>query len=136
MGEEGTRARVERALVLDAGALIALERGDLGTAALVETGLDLGLPIVVPASVLAQVWRDGGRMARVSRVVAASTVDSLDERRAKQAGLRLGSRGGADVADAHVVCCTVELGATVVTSDPGDLRALAGAEEQLALIEV
>jgi hypothetical protein len=127
---------VGRALVLDAGALIALEKGDVRLAGLVETCLDFGLPIVVPASVLAQVWRGGARMSRVSRALAAAAIDPLDEERAKEAGLRLGAQGASDVADAHVVCCTVELRATAVTSDADDLRALAEPGEPLALIAV
>lgn len=136
MGKEGTGAGVERALVLDAGALIALEKGDPRLAALVETCLEFGLPLVVPASVLAQVCRGDARMARVGRAVAAAAVDPLDEGRAKEVGTRLGTRGASDIADAHVVCCTVELQATAVTSDPEDLQALVEPGEPLALIAV
>jgi hypothetical protein len=105
-------------------------------AGMVETCLDFGLPIVVPTTVLAQVWRGGSQMARVSRAVAAAAVDPLSEDRAKEAGIRLGTRGASDIADAHVVCCTVELQATAVTSDPEDLRTLVEPGEPLALIAV
>ena len=136
MGSQGTGKSLARALVLDAGALIALEKGDQNTAGLIETGFDLGVPIIVPASVLAQVWRGDARAASVNRTVAAAAVDPLNEERSKEVGVRLGRRGGDDVADAHVVCCAVEHRATVATSDPDDIRALAGSDERLVLIEI
>lgn len=63
------------------------------------------------------------------------TVDTLGEERAKEVGVRLGVRGGADVTDAHVVCCARELGAVVATSDEADIRALEYPDERLVLIE-
>jgi hypothetical protein len=136
MESQGTGKSMERALVLDAGALIALEKGDQSTAGLLEAALNLALPIVVPASVLAQVWRGGPSAAPLQRVLAAGIVDALDEERAKEVGLRLGLRRVADIANAHVVCCAIDLQATAITSDESDLRALRAAGEQLALISV
>ncbi len=72
----------------------------------------------------------------MSRAVAAATVDTLGEGRAKEVGTRLGARGDSDIADAHVVCCAVELRATAVTSDADDLRSLVEPGEPLALIDV
>jgi len=94
----------------------------------------LGTEILIPASVLAQVWRGGPRAASLRRLLDAVEVDPLDEGRAREVGVRLGARGGADIADAHVVCCAVVLGATVATSDGKDIRALVGPDEHLTLI--
>lgn len=47
-------------LVLDAGALIALERGDGRMRALCREALSSRVKLVVPASVVAQVARGGG----------------------------------------------------------------------------
>lgn len=69
-------------------------------------------------------------------MIAGCDIDSLDEPRAKEVGVRLGLRGGSDVADAHVVCCAVERQAPIATSDPGDIEALAEAGEPLTLIPV
>lgn len=44
-------------LCLDAGALIALDRGDRAVVARLFRAVELGLPIVVPAGALAQAWR-------------------------------------------------------------------------------
>lgn len=92
--------------------------------------------LVIPASALAQVWRGGPRSASLARLIAAAESDSLDERRAKEVGERLGSRGASDVADAHVVCCALEHRAAVITSDPDDMEALASADERLTLVPV
>jgi hypothetical protein len=69
-------------------------------------------------------------------LIAASDVDPLSEGRAKEVGSLLGRRGAKDVADAHVVCCASEQRATVVTSDPDDIRALAEPGERLTVIAV
>lgn len=93
-----------------------------------------GLPIIVPTTVLAQVWRGGSRAAPLVSLLAGLMGDALDEERAKEVGERLGRREMSDVADAHVVCCALEQGAIVVTSDPEDVRSLAAPEEPLVLI--
>jgi hypothetical protein len=69
-------------------------------------------------------------------LVEASEVDSLSEARAKEMGVRLGDRDRRDVADAHVVCCALENGAAVATSDHDDLEALVGVGEALVAIGV
>lgn len=95
-----------------------------------------GLPILVPATVLAQAWRGGPRSALLARLLAGAVGDSLDERRAKEVGERLGRYDKTDVADAHVVCCALEQGAILVTSDPDDMEALMAPNEHLVLISV
>lgn len=136
MGAKRAGAGISGDLVFDAGALIALERGDRRVAALLRGAGDLGLRILVPASALAQVWRGGQHSAWMGRLLDAWHVDSLDERRAKEVGLRLGQRGGADIADAHVVCCGLEHRAAIVTSDEGDIRDLMRPDEALVVVPV
>jgi hypothetical protein len=43
--------------VLDAGALIAVERGDRETAAVIEVARQENQAVIVPAGVVGQVWR-------------------------------------------------------------------------------
>jgi hypothetical protein len=69
-------------------------------------------------------------------LIEASTIDPLDERRAKEVGGRLGARGADDVNDAHVVCCALGRNARIATSDPSDIQALAEPSERLVLISV
>ena len=104
--------------------------------ALIEDALVYASRLIVPASALAQAWRGGSRSASLARLIDAGEIDSLDEARAKEVGVRLGLRGASDVADAHVVCCAVEHRAKVATSDPDDIKALADTGEPLALIPV
>lgn len=118
-----------RNFVLDAGALIDLERGGEMMIALAEYAGKRGNHTVVPASVLGQVWRGGPRSAILAKVLEAAEVDALDESRAREIGVRLGARGGRDVVDAHVVCCAVKREAVIVTSDSEDMEALIEPDE-------
>lgn len=123
-------------LVLDAGALIAVERYDRSMWAILAEARERGTETVVPASVLAQAWRGGPRSAPVARLLSACLIDQLDERRAKEIGTRLGARGANDVPDGHVAVVAAARKAVVATSDPDDIRALADVDAPLPLIEI
>lgn len=116
--------------------MIAFERGQSPIRGTVARVAAAGLPIFVPATVLAQVWRGGSRAAPLARLLVGVLGDALDERRAKEVGERLGHHGKTDVADAHVVCCALEQSAILVTSDPEDMEALTGPGEALVLVSV
>jgi predicted nucleic acid-binding protein len=123
-------------LTLDAGALIALERGDERMHALLRrVQSDPQATMNIPAGVLAQVSRDFRRQARLARLLgdARTRVVPLDEETARVAGMLLGLRGASDVVDASVVVCARRYHQGVVTSDPDDLRRL---EPKLALVPV
>lgn len=113
-------------LTLDAGALIAWERGDRRALSVIQRVLDSGLPIAVPAGAIAQTWRDGRRQARIARLLAdpVVTVEPLDDLRARAAGQLCGLTGTQDVVDASVVLCARARGHAVMTSDPDDLARL------------
>jgi len=113
-------------LTLDAGALIAFERAERGVIALLARAVERGLEIVIPAGVVAQVWRDGRRQARLARLLAADEVEIvvLDDGRARAAGQLCGVRRTTDIVDASVVLCARERGHRIVTSDPDDLARL------------
>jgi hypothetical protein len=51
------------ALVLDAGALIALDRNDRSVWAMLRNAADDATPVFVPAGVIARAWRHGSRRA-------------------------------------------------------------------------
>jgi PIN domain len=122
-------------LTLDAGALIALERGDRMMLSLAKYAEEAGDTLTIPAGVLAQVWRDGSRQVRLSRLLAldAVEVEALDEQRAKAAGQLCGVTKTRDVVDASVVLCAKARGQAVVSSDPDDLLRL---DPALAVIRV
>lgn len=113
-------------VTLDAGALIAIERGDRRMQALLDEAHSAGLPIDIPAGVLAQAWRAGPRQARLARTLHLPnvTVPVLDEPNAKAAGILCGQRGTSDPVDASVVINARHRNQSVVTGDPEDLRRL------------
>jgi len=118
---------VNKAIVLDAGALIAVERRSAQIQELLRAARSRAASIVIPTAVVAQVVREGGRQANLRRFLADSYLRfaALDYPMALEIGALLGRSGTADVVDACVVVCARRLdGCPVVTSDPGDLRKL------------
>jgi hypothetical protein len=116
-------------LVLDAGAFLAVERGDRDVVALVKRERLAGRPPVTSGGVVAQVWRGGrGRQVQVARLLAGTEVAAIDDSLGRRAGMLLARRGQSDAIDASVVCLAAD-GDDILTSDPGDLRALAEAAD-------
>ena len=115
-----------RGLTLDAGALIAFDRGDRFVVSLLARSLELELGIRVPSGALAQAWRDGRRQARLARLLGSVqvAVEALDDRRARAAGQLCGAAGTRDIVDASVVLCARTHGHSVATSDVADLKCL------------
>ena len=113
-------------LVLDAGALIAIERGDRDTAAVIEIARREQRAVVVPAGVVGQAWRGGARQARLGRLLNARDVlvEPLTDRGARAAGVLCGTAGTTDVIDATVVLTARRHDATVISSDRADLEVL------------
>jgi hypothetical protein len=113
-------------IVLDSGALIQFERGDRVVIALIEATSRRHDPIIVPAGVLAQVWRDGRKQTRLARLLAKPevAVEPLDDLRARATGQLCGVTRTRDVVDASVVLCARARGHRIVTSDPDDLARL------------
>lgn len=113
-------------LTLDTGALIGIERASARVAALLAAARRERLEVRVPAPVLAQVFRGGGRQARLARFLSypETRVVPFDEQAARASGSLLGVSGTADVVDASVVVCAWRFDDAVATSDPVDLRRL------------
>lgn len=113
-------------LVLDAGALIAVERGDRETALVIEAARRDGQACVVPAGVVAQVWRGDPRQVRLARLVNARDVpiEPLTDALAWAAGVLCGRTGTDDIIGASVVVTARRHGAAVVSSDRADLERL------------
>jgi len=105
---------------------VALERGDPRVRALLRRAHEHGLPLAVPAGAVAQAWRGGPRQARIARLLGDPAVDvpPLDDVTARAVGLLCGRGGHPDVVDVQVALHARQHDRTVVTSDPGDLRAI------------
>jgi hypothetical protein len=114
------------ALVLDAGALIALDRNDRSVWAMLRTVADDSAEVSVPAGVIAQAWRNGSRQALLARALAHCDEVPLDGPLARATGLLCGRAGTADIVDASVALIAAARShsgpVALVTSDPTDLR--------------
>lgn len=121
MGKTGSRS-----VVLDAGALIAFDRGDARMRALVREALKQRVRLVIPAGALGQVWRGAPRQVPLRGLVKGPTtvVPALDQVLAEAAGVLCGRTGTSDIIDASVVLVTRREDGVVITSDPDDLRRL------------
>lgn len=114
-------------LVLDAGGLIAVERGDRDVIALIKRERLANRSPVTHGGVVGQVWRGGGgRQARLARLLPAIEIEPLDDDLGRRAGILLGAARAADVIDAALLLLALD-DDEVLTSDPQDLIELARA---------
>ncbi len=111
--------------IIDTGALVAADKGDRKALALLQSLARADVEVVTSAGVVAQVHRDGARQAALVRVVQGMRVDALDEAAARGIGRLLARDGSSDIVDAHVTLLARH-GDVIHTSDPDDLRRLAG----------
>jgi predicted nucleic acid-binding protein len=116
-----------RRLILDAGAVIALARGDPRARAFLARALELRAPVEIPVVVVAETVRGGPRDAPVNRLLkAVGVVPTAREVHGRIAGQLLGQARSSATVDALVVAHAVEAGgAHVLTGDRKDLGQLA-----------
>jgi hypothetical protein len=113
-------------LILDAGALIAVDRGDRTVAALLKRERLAGGVPVTHGGVVGQVWRGSARQAQLARLLNATEIVSIDEDLGRRVGALLSQSRTSDVIDA-AVCLLARDGDEILTSDAGDLGALCSA---------
>ena len=118
-----TRTRTAAGVVLDAGALIALDRGDKRMIALLDRALAQGRVFRVPAGVIGQAWRGGRVQATLARFLRSEEVEivPLDGQLARSCGELCAAARSMDVIDASVVILARERRDLIVTSDPNDM---------------
>lgn len=115
------------ALILDAGALVAVERDDRAVIARLGAAERHGLELRSNAMVVAQVWRDRrGRQVNLARLLRGVDVRAVSPGDGRAAGVLQAAAGTADAIDATVVLLAAP-GDRILTSDPGDLTRVAGA---------
>src|SRR5215467_4669938 len=114
-------------ITYDAGALIAADRAERRIWARHRALLALREVPTVPAPVVAQSWRGGGRQALLARLLAGCDVESLDDGQARAVGSLAARAGTTDIVDVCVVEGAMRRHDLVVSSDPGDLQAIAAA---------
>ena len=130
-----TRTRTAAGIVLDAGALIALDRGDKRMIALLQQALAQGRTFRVPAGVVGQAWRNGRVQATLARFLRSEEVQiiPLDEQLARSCGELCGATNSQDVIDASVVILARERRDPIITGDPNDLRRLDPAAQIISI---
>jgi hypothetical protein len=111
----------------DTGALIAADRTERRMWARHRALLTLREVPTVPAPVVAQSWRGGGRQALLARLLAGCRVEPLDGGQARSVGSLATRAATTDIVDACVVEGALRRHDLVVSSDPGDLQAIAAA---------
>jgi hypothetical protein len=112
-------------LVLDCGALIALEKNDRAMWRRLKAALLAESVPVSHGGIVGQAWRGGGpRQALLALALAAIDVRPLDDGLGRAAGRLLARDGSADVIDAALVLLAND-GDDIVTSDPEDIEPLA-----------
>jgi len=122
------------ALVLDAGAFVAVDRGDRAIVARLRMAQQSGLELRSTAVVITQVWRDpAGRQATLGRLLTSVDVKSVDEHLGRAAGVLLGRAGTKDAVDASVVAVSAT-GDRILTGDAGDIRPLVAASGRSILV--
>lgn len=120
-------------IVLDAGALNAIDRDDRRVAAMIALGRRVGAELVTVAPVVGQAWRDGARQTRLARALPMIDVWPVDLATAQAAGELLRASGSVDVVDA-LVALAARSGDQVLTSEGGDLTALLDARGVEAVV--
>ena len=114
-------------LVLDAGVLIAHERGDRAPAVWLDRAAREGVDIAVAAPTIAEVWRDGSRQARLARLLNVCRIIDCDRQLARSGGEIMAQASSREALDAIVVAAAVTVGGAILTDDLSDLRPLGAA---------
>lgn len=110
-------------VVLDSGALIALERNDRAVWAMLKVAALSGTDVLVPSTALAQVWRGAPTQAALSRALRHCVTASFDVL-AREVGELCGRTRTNDICDAHVALVAARHADALYTSDPADMRRL------------
>lgn len=104
-------------VTLDAGILVALDRGDHRTRTTLASLVRAGWLPTVPTMVVAEVWRSP-RQVLLARALRSSRIQPLDDDTARRAGLLNARAGRDDPVDAVVVVSAAAHGGQLWTRDP------------------
>ncbi len=111
-------------MILDAAVLIAVDRDEPGAKDFIEAARIEGEPLRTTAPVVAQVWRDGSRQARLSRFLPTLDVRPFTAEHISLVGTLLRNSKASNAVDAHLVACAIHLDDTIITSDLNDFTRL------------
>lgn len=112
-------------MILDAGFLVSVDRGERVAQEFLTAALLHETPLTTTHPVIAQVWRDGARQARLTRFLRSVVALSFDD--GHDVGNLLARAGTSDVVDAHLVVVAVRRAEPILTGDVHDLESLTAA---------
>lgn len=115
-------------VVLDSGALIAVDRRGRHRIAELKVIDEAGDRLVTHPFVVAQVWR-GGQQAELARFLKSVDVRHVDDSFGRRCGELLGRAATSDPIDAAVVLLAQD-GDRILTSDSDDIDRLVDASER------
>jgi predicted nucleic acid-binding protein len=120
-------------VVLDAGALIALDRGLATVRGYVLLADRAKVALSTSSAVIAQVWRGGVRQVRLARFLSSDLVTEipLDPEAGRRIGVLAAAVRSRDVVDGHVAIIALDRDAVVLTSDPDDIARWGVPDEKL-----
>src|SRR5437870_7710631 len=119
----------------DAGALVAADRGERRMWARHRALLVAREVPTVPAPVVAQSWRGGGRQALLARLLMGCVVEALDDEQARAVGSLATRAQTTDIVDACVTEGALRRHDVVVSSDVDDLKVIAAAVNRRIEVE-
>ena len=111
-------------MILDAGVLIAVDRGTDQAREYLISAERNGDVLHTTAPVAAQVWRNGSRQARLTRALRFMTLHPFLPGDVGVVGEILRRSGTADVVDAHLYAVAERIGHDILTSDTDDFTSL------------
>jgi hypothetical protein len=120
-------------LILDAGALIAYERGSRIVQGHLELARSAKNPVKTTTAVVAQVWRHASRQVVLAKLLRGLDEVAFSPSRARAAGILLGVARKEDVVDVSLIEIAVD-GDEILTSDPKDLNPLASASGKTLIV--
>ena len=121
-------------MVLDTGALVAFERGDRATTALLRAAWGRKENPVTSSGCVAQVWRGGPGQALLARLLRGVQERPIEPTSSRMIGALCGRTGATDVVDAHVALLT-SAADVVLTSDVDGIEMLLDALEVEAVVQ-
>ena len=115
--------------MLDAGALIQVDRGNQEVLSAIKAAIDKGEVVDVPTGVIGQAWRNPNRQVLLSRTLKQCNEVNLDRATARAGGQLCGWTATSDVIDASVALAVAYARrsgeeVTLLTSDSVELGIL------------
>lgn len=112
-----------RTIVLDSGAFVAAERRDRRLATFLAADKDA--TILIPAAVVAEIWRRSPRARSTALIESANGVVPLTHERAQDIGELHGTSSTLQIVDASVAALAIASAPSLVlSSDVHDIEAL------------